>query len=132
VEQHETPCTCDVCNALEKSGLQVFRLTWSTADEITDHNYFAFDRSQHDFERAVKSAKSKIDDLACTSEEVWMKVHDELKEHGFHFMWQYETGWLSVTEKPPEVRGFTFDIDAGYSEDGSITLFDEDDDMEDI
>ena len=111
MEQHESPCQCDVCLALASSGLQIFRLVWDDGEDISDHNYFAFNKTQEDFEAAVQAAKSRIDDLACTDREVWMKLHDELRECGFQYTWQFEAGYLSLVAKPPEVRGFTFEIE---------------------
>jgi hypothetical protein len=112
LEKHEDEgCDCDFCVALEESGLQVFRLTTSSKDDISSWNYFSFGKTQEDFESAVNIAKSRIDDMACTSEEVYREIHRQLGLSGFEYVGKFEEGYVWVEEKPPIERGFTFEIE---------------------
>jgi len=109
--KHPSNCECEVCLAMNESGLRTFNLSIKDDEGIDDQWYLAVGKSLSDFGKAVRSAKSKIDDMACTEREIYQELRSHLEKSGFVPIWKFEEGQMNIEEVSPVIRGFAFEME---------------------
>jgi hypothetical protein len=102
-------CECRTCEEWRKSKLKVFRINYSTDNDILDMYYLGLDKTNEDFDKAVEKAiqESVFRGREHTSDECFELLKDAIRDEGFVYIHDYVEHSVMIDEKPPTKTGYT-------------------------